>query len=52
MTSVEIAVIVAVVLAFFIVPVAILTIRYQRYAERLARRRRNLKPVWKPFWMD
>lgn len=29
-----------------------LTLRYLRYERRLARGRRNLKPVWKPFWMN
>lgn len=51
-TSNEIALTVAAVLAVLVAPVIILTIRYQKYAERLARGRRNLKPVWKPFWMD
>lgn len=52
MTSSEIAVTVAALLAVLVAPVVILTIRYQRYADRLARGRRNLKPVWKPFWMN
>ena len=49
MTSIEIAGIVAVVLAVLIAPVAFLTWRYKRYEERRLRGKRPLKPVWKPF---
>lgn len=52
MTSIEIAVIVAAVLAVLIAPVAFLTWRYKRYEERRLRGKRHLKPVWKPFWME
>ena len=52
MTSFEIAVIVAAVLAVLVAPVVILTVRYKRYEERRLRGKRHLKPVWKPFWME
>jgi len=51
-TSIEIAVIVAAVLAILIAPVVFLTWRYKRYEERRARGKRHLKPVWKPFWIE
>ena len=34
------------------VAVVWLSLRYLRYERRLARGRRKLKPVWKPFWMN
>lgn len=52
MTSIEIAVIVAVVLVALIAPVVFLTVRYKRYEERRVRGKRHLRPVWKPFWME
>ena len=52
MTSIEIAGVVMAVVAVLVAPVAILTVRYKRYEERRARGKRNLKPVWKPFWME
>jgi len=51
-TSIEIAVIVAVVLVALIAPVVFLTVRYKRYEERRVRGKRHLRPVWKPFWME
>ena len=51
-TSIEIAGIVAGVLAVLIAPVVFLTVRYKRYEERRLRGKRHLKPVWKPFWME
>ena len=52
MTSIEIAGIVAGVLAVLIAPVVFLTVRYKRYEEKRVRGKRHIKRVWKPFWMD
>lgn len=32
--------------------VSILTVRYAKYREAVARGRRHLKPVRRPFWMN
>jgi hypothetical protein len=45
---------VALLVAFLgvITVVSILTVRYANYRSAVARGRRHLPPVWRPFWMD
>jgi hypothetical protein len=32
--------------------VSILTVRYANYRNAIARGRRHIPPVWRPFWMN
>ena len=52
MTPVQMVLLIAGLALLVAAPVAVLTRRYVKYERRLAQGRRNLKPVWKPFWMN
>jgi hypothetical protein len=51
-TPVQIARLIAGLALLAAAPVVVLTRRYAKYECRLAQSRRNLKPVWKLFWMN
>jgi len=52
MSRADIGVALLVVSLAVITVVSILTVRYANYRKAIARGRRHIPPVWRPFWMN
>ena len=52
MSRADLGIVLLVLLIGAIVAASVLTVRYSRYRHAVARGKRHLKPVWRPFWMD
>jgi hypothetical protein len=52
MSRVDLGLTLLIALVAAIAAVSVMTVRYARYRDAVARGRRHLKPIRRPFWMQ